>query len=156
MNSCCWVAVLPFWRPKPKQPATTQWRRSQLNRSAASPARRYSISSSSRLRAACFLLPPSLSWPLHRPHRQGQGLYEPVHGSAPDIAGQGKANPLATILSAAMMLRFSLAQDEAAARLEGAVDAVLAAGLRTADMAADGQEAVSTEAMGRAVCEQLG
>jgi 3-isopropylmalate dehydrogenase len=84
------------------------------------------------------------------------GLYEPIHGSAPDIAGKGLANPLAAILSAAMMLRFSLAQDEAAARLEGAVDAVLAAGLRTADMAADGQEAVSTEGMGRAVCEQLG
>jgi len=84
------------------------------------------------------------------------GLYEPIHGSAPDIAGKGLANPLAAILSAAMMLRFSLAQDEAAARLEGAVDAVLAAGLRTADMAADGQAAVSTEAMGRAVCEQLG
>ena len=84
------------------------------------------------------------------------GLYEPIHGSAPDIAGKGLANPLAAILSAAMMPRFSLAQDEAAARLEGAVDAVLAAGLRTADMAADGQEAVSTEAMGRAVCEQLG
>ncbi len=84
------------------------------------------------------------------------GLYEPIHGSAPDIAGKGLANPLAAILSAAMMLRFSLAQDEAAARLEGAVDAVLAAGMRTADMAVEGQEAVSTEAMGRAVCEQLG
>ena len=60
-----------------------------------------------------------------------QGLYEPSHGSAPDIAGQGIANPLATILSAAMMLRFSLNQPEAAARIEAAVQSVLAQGLHT-------------------------
>lgn len=60
------------------------------------------------------------------------------------------------ILSAAMMLRFSLGQDEAAARLEGAVDAVLAAGLRTADMAIEGESPISTTAMGQAVCEQIG
>ena len=84
------------------------------------------------------------------------GLYEPIHGSAPDIAGKGLANPLAAILSAAMMLRFSLGQDEAAARLEGAVDAVLAAGLRTADMAIEGESPISTTAMGQAVCEQIG
>jgi 3-isopropylmalate dehydrogenase len=64
----------------------------------------------------------------------GQGLYEPIHGSAPDIAGQGKANPLATILSAAMMLRYSLGQAAAADRIEAAVAAVLDSGLRSADL----------------------
>ncbi|MFP6663223.1 MAG: 3-isopropylmalate dehydrogenase [Deltaproteobacteria bacterium] len=83
------------------------------------------------------------------------GLYEPIHGSAPDIAGKGLANPLATILSAAMMLRFSLGQEEAAARLEAAVEGVLAAGLRTADLAVAGEEAVSTEVMGEAVRAHL-
>ena len=68
----------------------------------------------------------------------GKGLYEPSHGSAPDIAGKDLANPLATILSVAMMLRFSLNQPEAAARIEQAVQAVLKAGLRTADIWADG------------------
>ena len=68
----------------------------------------------------------------------GKGLYEPSHGSAPDIAGKGVANPLATILSVAMMLRFSLDQPEAAARIERAVQAVLAPGLRTADIWAEG------------------
>ncbi|MGP1283603.1 MAG: 3-isopropylmalate dehydrogenase [Parasphingopyxis sp.] len=66
--------------------------------------------------------------------RDGKGLYEPIHGSAPDIAGQGKANPLATILSAAMMLRYSLGQADAADRIEAAVGKALAAGLRTADL----------------------
>jgi 3-isopropylmalate dehydrogenase len=64
------------------------------------------------------------------------GLFEPVHGSAPDIAGQGKANPLATFLSAAMMLRHGLDRPEEAARLEAAVDAVLERGLRTPDLLA--------------------
>lgn len=64
----------------------------------------------------------------------GKGLYEPIHGSAPDIAGQGKANPLATILSSAMMLRYSLGESEAADRIEAAVGKALAAGLRTADL----------------------
>ncbi len=80
-----------------------------------------------------------------------QGLYEPSHGSAPDIAGQGVANPLATILSAAMMLRFSLNQPEAAARIESAVQAVLAQGLRTADIHSAGTTKVGTRAMGDAV-----
>lgn len=84
------------------------------------------------------------------------GLYEPIHGSAPDIAGKGLANPLATILSAAMMLRFSLGQDEVAARLEDAVAAVLADGLRTADLASGGESAVSTADMGAAVRAKLG
>ena len=80
-----------------------------------------------------------------------KGLYEPSHGSAPDIAGQGVANPLATILSAAMMLRYSLAQPEAADRVERAVKAVLASGLRTADIWSEGTTKVGTRAMGDAV-----
>ena len=86
----------------------------------------------------------------------GKGLYEPSHGSAPDIAGKDLANPLATILSVAMMLRYSLRQPEAAARIEQAVQAVLAAGLRTADIASAGQPAVGTRAMGDAVVAALG
>jgi 3-isopropylmalate dehydrogenase len=84
-----------------------------------------------------------------------QGMYEPIHGSAPDIAGQDLANPLATILSAAMMLRHSLCEPGHAARIEAAVDAVLAQGLRTRDIAAPGGEALGTRAMGAAVCETL-
>jgi 3-isopropylmalate dehydrogenase len=84
-----------------------------------------------------------------------QGLFEPSHGSAPDIAGKGIANPLATILSAAMMLRFSLDQPEAAARIEAAVKAVLAQGLRTADIASAGGTRVSTREMGDAVVKAL-
>jgi 3-isopropylmalate dehydrogenase len=80
-----------------------------------------------------------------------QGLYEPSHGSAPDIAGKGVANPLATILSAAMMLRFSLNQAEAADRIESAVKHVLAQGLRTADIWSDGTTKVGTREMGDAV-----
>ncbi|NPT47567.1 3-isopropylmalate dehydrogenase [Paraburkholderia sp. 1N] len=80
-----------------------------------------------------------------------QGLYEPSHGSAPDIAGKGIANPLATILSAAMMLRFSLNQATAANRIELAVKDVLASGLRTADIYAEGTTKVGTGQMGDAV-----
>lgn len=80
-----------------------------------------------------------------------QGLYEPSHGSAPDIAGKGVANPLATILSAAMMLRFSLNQPEAADRIESAVKAVLASGLRTGDIWSEGTKRVGTREMGDAV-----
>ncbi|MFE8645458.1 3-isopropylmalate dehydrogenase [Sphingomonas sp. NCPPB 2930] len=80
-----------------------------------------------------------------------QGLYEPSHGSAPDIAGKGIANPLATILSAAMMLRFSLQQPEAADRIESAVQAVLAQGLRTVDIHSPGTTQVGTREMGDAV-----
>jgi 3-isopropylmalate dehydrogenase len=80
-----------------------------------------------------------------------QGLYEPSHGSAPDIAGKGIANPLATILSAAMMLRFSLDQAQAAERIESAVKDVLASGLRTADIHAPGTKKVGTRDMGDAV-----
>jgi 3-isopropylmalate dehydrogenase len=84
-----------------------------------------------------------------------QGLYEPSHGSAPDIAGKGMANPLATILSAAMMLRFSLDQPEAADRIESAVKAVLASGLRTADIHSNGTKRVGTREMGDAVVATL-
>ena len=83
--------------------------------------------------------------------KNNKGLYEPSHGSAPDIAGKGVANPLATILSAAMMLRFSLNQPAAAERIESAVQAVLSAGLRTADIWSDGTKKVGTREMGDAV-----
>jgi 3-isopropylmalate dehydrogenase len=84
-----------------------------------------------------------------------QGLYEPSHGSAPDIAGKGVANPLATILSAAMMLRFSLEQPQAADRIEAAVKDVLAQGLRTADIHSEGTKRVGTREMGDAVVASL-
>ena len=86
---------------------------------------------------------------------KNQGLYEPSHGSAPDIAGKGIANPLATILSAAMMLRFSLNQEAAAQRIEAAVKAVLAKGLRTADIHSEGSTKVGTKEMGDAVVAHL-
>jgi len=91
--------------------------------------------------------------------KNNKGLYEPSHGSAPDIAGKGVANPLATILSVAMMLKFSLNQPEAAARVERAVDAVLTQGLRTRDIwsegAATSQTRVGTAEMGAAVVAAL-
>ena len=91
--------------------------------------------------------------------KNNKGLYEPSHGSAPDIAGKGIANPLATILSAAMMLKFSLNQPEAAARIEAAVGAVLSQGLRTADIwsesASSLQTRVGTREMGDAVVKAL-
>lgn len=85
----------------------------------------------------------------------GKGLYEPIHGSAPDIAGKNLANPLATILSAAMMLRYSLNQDAAADQIEAAVRKVLAQGLRTADIYEPGTTKVGTEEMGDAVVAAL-
>ena len=85
----------------------------------------------------------------------GKGMYEPIHGSAPDIAGKGLANPLATILSAAMMLRYSLRQEAYARRIEDAVESVLRAGLRTADLARAGEAVVGTAAMGDAVVAAL-
>ena len=87
---------------------------------------------------------------------RNQGLYEPSHGSAPDIAGKGIANPLATILSAAMMLRFSLNQEAAAQRIEAAVQKVLAQGLRTPDIWSEGTTQVGTAQMGDAVVKALG
>ena len=82
---------------------------------------------------------------------ENRGLYEPSHGSAPDIAGKNIANPLATILSLAMMLRFSLNQPEAALRIEAAVSKVLESGLRTADIWSEGTHRVGTREMGSAV-----
>jgi 3-isopropylmalate dehydrogenase len=86
---------------------------------------------------------------------RGKGLYEPIHGSAPDIAGRGVANPLATILSAAMMLRYSLKQAAAAQRVEAAVAKVLRSGLRTADIHVAGTRKAGTEEMGDAVVANL-
>jgi 3-isopropylmalate dehydrogenase len=83
------------------------------------------------------------------------GLFEPVHGSAPDIAGQGVANPLATFLSAAMMLRHGLDRAEEAARIESAVDVVLERGLRTPDLAAPGESSVGTDEIADAVIASL-
>lgn len=83
------------------------------------------------------------------------GMYEPIHGSAPDIAGKGVANPLATILSLAMLLRYSLSQPEAADRIEAAVRKVLAQGLRTADISEAGRSTVGTREMGDAVISAM-
>ncbi|HEX4463182.1 MAG TPA: 3-isopropylmalate dehydrogenase [Solirubrobacterales bacterium] len=83
------------------------------------------------------------------------GLFEPVHGSAPDIADQGIANPLATFLSAAMMLRHGLDRADDAARIESAVDAVLDRGLRTPDLAGEGETAVGTDEVTEAVLAEL-
>ena len=83
------------------------------------------------------------------------GLYEPIHGSAPDIAGQGKANPLAAILSAAMLVRYSMQDAATADRMESAVQATLAAGVRTSDIFEKGTEIVSTSEMGDAVASRL-
>jgi 3-isopropylmalate dehydrogenase len=86
---------------------------------------------------------------------KGKGLYEPIHGSAPDIAGKNLANPLATILSVAMMLRYTLEQEAAAARVEAAVRKVLAQGYRTADILQPGTRKVGTREMGDAVVAAL-
>jgi 3-isopropylmalate dehydrogenase len=86
---------------------------------------------------------------------KGKGLFEPIHGSAPDIAGKGLANPLATILSAAMMLRYSLGRPAEADRVEKAVRKVLGQGLRTADIYTDGCRRVGTQDMGDAVVAAL-
>ena len=85
----------------------------------------------------------------------GKGLYEPVHGSAPDIAGQNQANPLATILSFAMLLRYTLNLGDLADRIEGAVGQVLGQGLRTGDIMAPGCQLVGTQEMGEAVVAAL-
>ena len=84
-----------------------------------------------------------------------RGLYEPIHGTAPDIAGQNKANPLAAILSTALMLRLSFDQEEAAAAIEKAVDDVLASGYRTADISQPECHLVSCTEMGKLVREKL-
>ena len=88
-------------------------------------------------------------------NEHGQGMYEPIHGSAPDIAGRGVANPLATILSVAMMLRYSLGAPEAADRIDAAVSKVLDQGRRTADIMSEGMRQVGTAEMGDAVVAAL-
>ncbi|TDY00027.1 3-isopropylmalate dehydrogenase [Thiohalophilus thiocyanatoxydans] len=93
---------------------------------------------------------PSASLDAH-----GKGMYEPIHGSAPDIAGQNVANPLATILSVAMMLRYSLDEPDMADRIEQAVNTVLDQGLRTADIFQEGTQKVGTSEMGDAVLKAL-
>jgi 3-isopropylmalate dehydrogenase len=85
----------------------------------------------------------------------GPGVYEPVHGSAPDIAGQDKANPLAQVLSAAMMLRYALNQPKAASKIEAAVMTVLDRGFRTGDIMSEGQTLVGCKAMSDALLEAL-
>ena len=85
----------------------------------------------------------------------GKGLYEPIHGSAPDIAGQNKANPLATILSVAMMFRYTFDRADLGERIENAIRAVLAQGLRTGDIAAAGEAVTGTRQMGDAVVAAL-
>ena len=96
----------------------------------------------------------------HNPTPKGEGIimgvYEPVHGSAPDIAGLGLANPIATILSAAMLLRHSLSQPEAADAIENAVKQALADGYRTADIMQDGMKNVSTKEMGDVILGNIG
>jgi 3-isopropylmalate dehydrogenase len=86
---------------------------------------------------------------------KGKGLYEPIHGSAPDIAGKNLANPLATILSAAMMLRYTLEREKDAARVEAAVRKVLSQGYRTGDIFRTGTRKVGTREMGDAVVAAL-
>lgn len=86
----------------------------------------------------------------------GTGLYEPIHGSAPDIAGKGLANPIGTILSSAMLLRYSLGAEELAVKIEQAVDKVLAQGYRTADLYKSGSTKVTTDEMAKLIEEQLG
>jgi 3-isopropylmalate dehydrogenase len=86
---------------------------------------------------------------------KNKGLYEPIHGSAPDIAGRNVANPLATILSLAMMMRYTFAEEAAAARIEAAVKRVLRQGYRTGDIFEDGMKKVGTVEMGDAVVAAL-
>ena len=98
---------------------------------------------------------PSASLGTRRTQHGFFGLYEPIHGSAPDIAGQGKANPLAAILSAALLLRYSLGLEQEAATMEQAVERVVREGKRTADIARPGEQAISTREMGTAVLRHL-
>jgi 3-isopropylmalate dehydrogenase len=86
---------------------------------------------------------------------QGKGLYEPIHGSAPDIAGTNKANPLATMLSVGMMFRYTFGRADLASRIEAAVRQVLGAGLRTGDIALPGDTLIGTREMGDAVVAAL-
>jgi 3-isopropylmalate dehydrogenase len=109
----------------------------------------------SMLAGSMGLLPSASLGAEQEGSRSQMGLYEPIHGSAPDIAGQGVANPLGTILSVALLLRHSLGLEEEAAGVERAVADTIAAGLRTRDIAAPGDEWATTEGMGEAVRRQL-
>lgn len=109
----------------------------------------------SMLAGSMGMLPSASLGDIMNAHDLPLGLYEPIHGSAPDIAGQGVANPLATILSSAMLLRHSLGLESEAAALEAAVDAVLNEGVRTPDIAHTGNEVVNTPVMGDLVVEKL-
>ena len=93
--------------------------------------------------------------PGEKASKRGIGLYEPIHGSAPDIAGQGIANPIGSILSTAMMLRLSFGLEEEARAIENAVDSVLSEGYRTADIASDGGQKVDTGKMGDVIAGQI-
>ena len=85
----------------------------------------------------------------------GAGMYEPIHGSAPDIAGKDMANPIAAILSTAMMLKYSFKLDKEADAIEKAVTSVLEAGYRTADIMSEGMKAVGTKQMGKLICDAI-
>ena len=110
----------------------------------------------SMLAGSMGMLPSASLAGAPEPGTRCMGLYEPIHGSAPDIAGRDQANPLAAILSAAMLLRYSLATPAAADGIEQAVGAVLDAGHRTADLAGPGEPVVGCRAMGQLVRERLG
>ena len=100
------------------------------------------------------MLPSASIGPVRSDGKQ-HALYEPIHGSAPDIAGKGIANPLGAILSFALCMRYTLKQPQEAERLERAVEIAIAKGARTADIAAAGMRAMSTREMGDAVCAEL-
>ncbi len=109
----------------------------------------------SMLAGSMGMLPSASLGDVMNQHHLPLGLYEPIHGSAPDIAGQGIANPLATILSVALLLRHSLGLEKEAAAVEAAVDSVLNDGVRTRDIASTGVEVVGTQIMGDLVAEKL-
>jgi 3-isopropylmalate dehydrogenase len=109
----------------------------------------------SMLAGSMGMLPSASLGDLQNGHGLPLGLYEPIHGSAPDIAGKGMANPLATILSVAMLLRHSLGLGEEAAAIEAAVDGVLDDGIRTGDIASAGAEVVGTTVMGDEVAKRV-
>ena len=109
----------------------------------------------SMLAGSMGLLPSASLGAAQQGSSKRMGLYEPIHGSAPDIAGQGIANPLGTILSAALLLRHSLGLEEEARWVEAAVERALSSGLRTRDLGASAAEAANTRSMGRAVVEGL-
>ena len=102
------------------------------------------------------MLPSASLAGVPEPGKRAYGLYEPIHGTAPDIAGKGIANPIASILSTAMLLRYSLGLDEAAALVEDAVSRVLADGYRSGDIASPGDDVIGTTEMGNIIVSMLG